>query len=121
MLDVPCGQGRLTIPLAEMGLTMTGVDQSALYLRRARRAARARGVDVRFARGDMRALDVEQQFDAVFNWFGSFGYFSDDDNARVLRCILAALKQRGRFLLEGLNKSWLLANFQLNARSKSVK
>ena len=28
VLDIPCGTGRLTIPLARMGLAMTGVDLS---------------------------------------------------------------------------------------------
>ncbi len=107
VLDVPCGMGRLTLPLAERGLGMTGVDFNASYLRRARREARGRNLDIRFVRADMRRLGFDGEFDAVFNWFGSFGYFSDRDNFRVVECAFAALRPGGRFLVEGINQSWL--------------
>ncbi|MBE7479594.1 MAG: methyltransferase domain-containing protein [Polyangiaceae bacterium] len=48
VLDVPCGQGRIAIPLAKLGMDVTGVDFSQPYLRRARRAARDAGVSVRW-------------------------------------------------------------------------
>ncbi len=107
VLDVPCGMGRLALALAEQGLRMTGVDFNAAYLRRARREAGRRNLDMRFVQADMRRLAFEAEFDAVFNWFGSFGYFSDRDNLRVAECAFAALRPGGRFLVEGLNQSWL--------------
>jgi len=117
VLDVPCGQGRLTVPLARMGLEMTGLDLTGKYLRRARRAARREGLEVRFLRGDMREIDFEEEFSAVFNWFGSFGYFSDADNLRFCRRVLRALKPGGRFLVEGTNKPFILANFKTDMTS----
>jgi SAM-dependent methyltransferase len=112
VLDVPCGMGRLTIPLARTGLVMTGVDFTPSHLRLARRRARQEGLNMRFVCRDMRHIAFDRQFDAVFNWFGSFGYFSDADNLRFCRLAFAALKPRGRFLVEGMNKSWLLVHFQ---------
>ena len=112
VLDIPCGQGRVTLPLAEMGLAMTGVDGSRSYIQKARRDARVAGLEVRFQCGDMREIAFASEFDAVVNWFGSFGYFSDPDNLRFARKLRAALKPGGRLLVEGMNKSWLLANFQ---------
>jgi SAM-dependent methyltransferase len=112
VLDMPCGMGRLTIPLAAMGLRMTGVDLTAGYLRTARAAARRAGVDARFVRSDMRRIDFDGEFDAAFNWFGSFGYFSERDNLDFCRRVLRGLRPGGRFLVEGLNKSWLVNNFR---------
>jgi len=112
VLDIPCGQGRLTVPLAEMGLDITGLDRTAVYVRKARRAAREAGVKARFICGDMRTIAYDGAFDAAFNWFSSWGYFSDADNAAVLERIREALRPGGRFLLDTLNKSWLLANFR---------
>lgn len=112
VLDVPCGMGRLTIPLAQQGLRMTGVDLIARYLRSARRAARELGLDIRFVKRDMRAITFDGEFDAVFNWFGSFGYFSDADNLRFAQRALAALRPGGRFLVEGLNKTWMHTHFR---------
>lgn len=110
-LDVPCGMGRLTIPLAQAGVRMTGADVTGAYLRIARREARRLGLAVRFVQADMRDLPFDRAFDAAFNWFGSFGYFSERDNLRVLRSALAALRPGGRYLVEGLNRAWLRDHF----------
>jgi SAM-dependent methyltransferase len=118
VLDVPCGMGRLTIPLARTGLAMTGVDLTASYLRRARRLAREAGLAVRFVESDMRAIDFQEEFHAAFNWFGSFGYFSDAGNLAFCRRVLRALRPGGRFLVEGPNKSWVLAHFHPAAEKK---
>jgi len=110
VLDIPCGMGRLAIPLARMGLAVTGIDFAANYLRRARRHAKESAVSVHFVRGDMREINYDASFGGVFNWFGSFGYFSDKENFAFLEKILRALKPGARFLVEGLNKSWFLAH-----------
>lgn len=112
VLDIPCGMGRLTIPLAASGLAMTGVDLTASYLRRARRRARRQGLDVRFVHCDMREIGFDGEFHAAFNWFGSFGYFRDAENSAFCERALRALRPGGRFLIEGVNKSWLLAHFR---------
>jgi SAM-dependent methyltransferase len=110
-LDCPCGQGRLTIPLAQMGLKMTGADLTPSYVRRARRYAKAEGLDVPFIRCDMRDLPFNGEFDAVINWFTSFGYFDTAGNLATAKAAFAALKPGGKFLIEILSKSWLLARF----------
>ncbi|MCG3178896.1 MAG: Ubiquinone biosynthesis O-methyltransferase [Phycisphaerae bacterium] len=117
VLDCPCGQGRLTIPLAGMGLRMTGVDFQPAYLARARREARKAGVQIDFVRADMRELPFAGRFDAAFNWFTSFGYFSDADNLATARAALAALRPGGRLLIDTLNKTWLVKNFRPAGRT----
>lgn len=108
VLDCPCGLGRLTIPLAKMGLAMTGADLTEGYLRAARRQARCEGVAAEFVRRDMRWLEFEEKFDAVVNWFGSFGYFDDAGNLEFCRQAWRALKPGGSLLIEQLNKTWLI-------------
>ena len=112
VLDIPCGMGRLTLPLAKMGLRMTGVDLTASYVGRARRQAAKDSLDVRFLRRDMREIDFDAEFHAAFNWFGSFGYFPDDENLAFAKRVLRALRPGGRFLIEGMNKSYILAHFR---------
>ena len=112
VLDIPCGQGRLTVPLARTGLDMTGVDLTAGYVRKARRLARREGLAVRFLCRDMRRITFDGEFDGAFNWFSSFGYFSDADDLAFLERILAALKPGGRFLLDMINKSFVLAHLR---------
>lgn len=116
VLDCPCGQGRLTVPLAKMGLRMTGIDFQPGYLARARRAAKKERLKIEFVRCDMRKLPFTGRFDAAINWFTSFGYFSDAGNLVAARAAFAALKPGGRFLIEMQNKSWLVNHFLPRAR-----
>lgn len=112
VLDIACGLGRLTIPMAQMGLLMTGLDLTASYIRRARRRAKQHGLDIRFIRSDMRDIAFDAEFHAAFSWFTSFGYFSDADNLSFCKRVLRALRPGGRFLVETINKSAVLAHFR---------
>lgn len=104
VLDVPCGYGRITERLAAFGCDMVGVDSSALFLERARRQA----PDLDYREADMRSLDFAGEFDAVVNWFTSFGYFDDDTDRAILRSFRAALKPGGRLLLDHQNRDRVL-------------
>jgi SAM-dependent methyltransferase len=119
VLDVPCGMGRIAIPLARQSFDVTGVDLTPQYLARARRNAKKTGVTVRWIQNDMRRIDFEAEFDAAFNWFGSFGYFSERGNLAYVRRVFAALRPGGRFLTEGINKPWLSKNFQPDRQSSA--
>jgi len=112
VLDIPCGMGRLTVPLARMGLVMTGVDLTASYIGRAQQLARREGLDITFIQSDMRRIEFDGEFDATFNWFTSIGYFCDKDNLAFCRRAFRALKPGGRFLVETMNKSWILSHFR---------
>jgi len=120
VLDVPCGQGRLTIPLARMGLDMTGVDLTASFIRRARRRTRKEKLDVRYLVGDMRAIDFEDEFDAALNFFTSIGYASDTDDLEFCRRVFRALRAGGRFLVETMNKSWLLSHYRTGKHVRTI-
>lgn len=100
VLDVPCGDGRLTVRLAAAGYAATGVDIAAPELERARAAAAAAGVVARFVVGDLRALPDLGRFDAVLSWGNSFGYLRPPDTARSLAAMHAALRPGGRLVLE---------------------
>jgi SAM-dependent methyltransferase len=99
VLDVPCGDGRLTIPLAQAGYEATGIDISEPEVEHARE--RARGA-ARFAHGDLRTLPDGARFDAILSWGNSFGYLTPDETARSLCGMRRALKPGGRLILESL-------------------
>jgi SAM-dependent methyltransferase len=103
ILDCPCGHGRITNALAEQGFSMTGLDATELFLKRARADARTRGLDVEYLHGDMRSLPWRDRFDGIVNWFTSFGYFDDATNREVARGFHDALRPGGRLVLETFN------------------
>ncbi|MER7079735.1 Ubiquinone/menaquinone biosynthesis C-methylase UbiE [Saccharopolyspora kobensis] len=111
VLDLACGHGRLAGPLAARGCRVTGLDSSAPFLDRARTDAAARGIEVDYVLGDMRELPWTDRFDAVFNWFTAFGYFSDEGNRRVLAEVHRSLKPGGRFAMELNNVVNLLPRY----------
>jgi SAM-dependent methyltransferase len=100
VLDVPCGEGRHSVELARRGFVPVGIDFNPVALDVGRQRAREQGVDVTFVEGDARTFTVEQPCDAAICFFGSFGYFSDDDNLRFAQRIAEALRPGGQFLLD---------------------
>ena len=112
ILDLACGQGRHAIELAKRGYNVVGLDYSDYLLNVAKERTREEKVKVKFVKGDMRNLPFENEFDAIYNMFTSFGYFSDEDNFKVLKSVHRALKPGGKFLLDIVNIFWLVKNFQ---------
>jgi len=112
VLDLACGHGRISNPLAKRGCVMTGLDASDLFLQQAQSDAVEQGVAVEYLKGDMRTLPWSEQFDCVVNWFTAYGYFSDEENHQVLREVYRALKPGGKFLLEHQNRDRVLKQFQ---------
>ena len=74
ILDVPCGNGRLTLPLAGRGYRMTGVDLCGPFLAEARERAGAAGLEIAWRQGDMRELPWEEAFHGACCMGNSFGY-----------------------------------------------
>ena len=98
ILDVPCGAGRLSLPLAGRGYRLTGVDWSAECLGHAR--SRDTLQQVAWEQRDMRDLPWPGKFDGAFCAGNSFGYLDDEGNAAFLRGVWRALKPGARFVLE---------------------
>ncbi|GAA2431261.1 class I SAM-dependent methyltransferase [Actinomadura vinacea] len=108
VLDLGCGYGRIADRLAQRGCRVTGLDSTPEFLERARRDS----AEVTYVEGDMRELPWTERFDRIVCWFTSFGYFDDDGNRRVLSEAARALKPGGRFLVETIDRDWLLRRFQ---------
>jgi SAM-dependent methyltransferase len=100
LLDLACGHGRIANPLAERGVRVTGLDATPLFLDLARSDAAERGVEVEYVEGDMRSIPWVDRFDRVLCWFTSFGYFSDEENRRVLAVAFEALRPGGLLAVE---------------------
>jgi trans-aconitate methyltransferase len=91
VLDLGCGDGRLTEALVAAGCVVVGVDSSEEQVA----AARARGLDARVM--DAQALDFEGEFDAVFS---NAALHWMKQPARVLDGVRRALRPAGRFVGE---------------------
>lgn len=109
ILDLACGFGRHSIELAKRNFEVAGLDLSLPLLQRALGEAQRRSLSIKFIHGDMRELNFAAIFDACFSWQTSFGFFDDRTNMRVLKGVHRALKPGGRFLVDVVNRDYVVA------------
>ncbi len=136
LLDVPCGDARHALELAERGYKMTGVDIADQNIRDAKAAAKQRGVKIELRQSDKRDLPWTAEFDGAFCLGNSFGYLDDQGMRDYVAAVARALKPGGRFVMDtamaaesiipNLDESWwtkiedmymLIANHYLSASS----
>lgn len=113
VLDLGCGPGRHTIPLAERGFQVTGVDRTVAYLESVRERAEADDLDVELVEADMRKFKRPGEFDLAINLLTSFGYFDDiDEDRRVFENVHESLKPGGVLVVDTMGKEILASIFQ---------
>lgn len=121
VLDAPCGDGKVALHLARFGLKITGIDIMPKFIARARRRFRKAALPGKFRVMDLREINYESEFHAAYNWFGSFGYFSDTENLDVLRRFARALRPGGRLLIEQINRERILRHFRHRHEVRDTK
>jgi SAM-dependent methyltransferase len=84
VLELACGSGQLTVPVAAQGLPTTGLDQSPKMLSAARRRAAASGTQLQLVEGDMRDFDLGQRFALIFVARNSLLHLSEPDEFAAL-------------------------------------
>jgi SAM-dependent methyltransferase len=107
ILDLSCGIGRHSIPLAKRGYKVIGYDISSLYLQKARDWAKREGLinnndrggnesksnddTLKFYQGDLRDAakilsdNGQTDFDAIISMETSFGYFGEEADYQLFK------------------------------------
>jgi SAM-dependent methyltransferase len=111
ILDAPAGFGRHSIPLAQAGYRVTGIDRSAVQLDEARRRA-GDGEWPKWVQADFRALPFEDEsFDGVLNLFSSIGYRGEEGDRHMMGELLRVLRPGGALVIETMHRDRLMAIF----------
>jgi SAM-dependent methyltransferase len=101
LLELACGTGRLLGPLAQAGLTCTGVDSSAAMLERARKRLDRLGAQATLVLQRIEALELEDRFRTIVLGLDSFGLLvRRDDQLRALQNARAHATHDGRLILD---------------------
>lgn len=101
VLELGCGTGRVTLPLARAGLEMVGLDNSPAMLETAQARADAENLPARFVLGDFRFFDLKRRFPLVILPFNGLAHLVEErDLFSCLGLIAAHLEPRGRFALD---------------------
>ena len=104
ILELCCGTGRLTIPIAKDNYDITGVDFTTTMLEQAKINATKAGLDITFIEADIRTLNLEEKFDLIFIPFNSIHHlYKNEDLFNALSSVKNHLKAEGLFLLDCFN------------------
>lgn len=113
-LEVACGNGRVCIPIAKHGFSVTGIDIGRLYIEDAKKRAIKNRVKARFVCGDMRELKkfVSGKYDVVLSVWTSIGYYDKKTDQRIFRMVAQCLRENGLFLiLNTMSQEYLLNHY----------
>lgn len=110
VLDLGCGTGRISLPLARAGHRMTGVDLAEPMLRRARRRRRGlppeAAIRLRFARQDIVRLQLPCRYRAAILAFSTLNMVLGADNrSSALVRIARHLEPGGLLVVDLANPS----------------
>ena len=100
LLDVPCGEGRHALELAQQGFRVTGVDLSESNIHAAGENARQLGITLDLHCRDKRELPWSGEFDAAYCLGNSFGYLDDEGMNQFVAAVAKSLKPGARFVIE---------------------
>lgn len=109
VLDAACGKGRHAKTLFDLGLHVSAFDLSPSNILEAK-LSECPGLH--FFEHDLRlALPKANFYDAIFNFFTSFGYFDEKlENQKAFYVLANALKKGGILVLDFFNPVYVLAN-----------
>ncbi len=105
VLEIACGTGRVCIPIAQRGFTVTGLDIVPGMLEQARR--KSVGLSIRWVEGDARNFDLGEQFKLIFLTGNAFqAFLTRADQEALLHCVKKHLYEDGLFAFETRNPRW---------------
>lgn len=97
VLELACGSGRLSVPIARAGIEIVGADLSDAMLGAARAKARAAGVEAEFVRADMRDFELPGRFSAILIAGNSLLHLlTAEELLRCFACVRRHLAAGGR-------------------------
>jgi len=106
ILELCCGTGRLTFPIAETGVKVVGMDKSEPMLKEARKNLKSQSSKVRsrvsFVQGDALSFSYKSKFKAIFSpWW--FGPKDKTEQKSMLTCVKKHLEKDGYFVVDTYN------------------
>ncbi|UCF70718.1 MAG: class I SAM-dependent methyltransferase [candidate division WOR-3 bacterium] len=99
ILDLACGGGDQAKVFARKGYEIVGIDIAPSLIEFAQAQFLKENLKGNFIVGDMRDINYKEEFDTCVILSGSFGFFGDIDDQRLLVSIRKALKVGGKVFI----------------------
>jgi SAM-dependent methyltransferase len=105
VLEIACGTGRVSIPIARLGFAVTGLDIVPGMLGMAR--SKSGDLPTRWVEGDARSFDLGEQFRLIFLTGNAFqAFLTRADQEALLERVRSHLHDEGLFAFETRNPRW---------------
>jgi SAM-dependent methyltransferase len=105
VLELACGTGRVSIPIARLGFAVTGLDIVPAMVALAR--SKSAGLPTRWVEGDARAFELGEQFRLIYLTGNAFqAFLTRADQEALLERVRAHLHDEGLFAFETRNPRW---------------
>ena len=120
VLELCCGTGRVSIPIARLGIAVTGLDIVPGMIRQAR--GKSAGLATRWVEGDARTFNLAEQYRLIYLTGNAFqAFLTRIDQEQLLERVHAHLDKGGLFAFETRNPRWeALGTGQKKADSRSA-
>ena len=104
VLELCCGTGRITIPLAQAGINIIGLDINEDMISEGKLKAKKENVKVEFIKGDMKNIEINEKFQLIFIPFNSIHcLYINDDVIKVLETVSQHLDKNGFLIIDYFN------------------
>lgn len=105
VLEIACGTGRVSIPIASQGFAVTGLDiVPGMLVQAGRKSA---NLPVRWVEGDGRSFNLDEHFRLIFLTGNGFqAFLTRGDQESLFACVHAHLHDEGLFAFETRNPRW---------------
>jgi 2-polyprenyl-3-methyl-5-hydroxy-6-metoxy-1,4-benzoquinol methylase len=99
VLELACGTGRVTIPIARAGIPITGIDLSDSMLKEARSKAEVEGLAVEWVQGDIRDFALTKRYSLIICPASTICNLLElIDLEACLACVRNHLDEGGKFI-----------------------
>lgn len=107
ILELACGTGRITIPIAEEGFLITGLDNSNPFLELAVEKAIDKNLSIKWINQSMASFDLNRKFNLILLTGNAFLHLLElKDIENCILYVIKHLKKDGRFIFDSM-KPWL--------------
>ena len=104
VLELGCGTGRITIPLAQAGIAITGLDIVPGMLARAQK--KAQNLPVQWIEADIRDFHLGKRFDLIYTTGSVFQHLVErDEQEMMFACVHEHISSTGLFVIDLLYPS----------------
>ncbi len=104
VLEIACGTGRITIPIAKTGVDVMGLDYSQAMLARAKEKGKKEGLKIKWVKADCRNFKLGCKFNLIYMPFNSMQHLHDRISIeKMFSCVKRHLAEKGKFIVDVFN------------------